>query len=171
MLATAAFFVLACAFALALMASLIKRHGRPAALGLYRRAPLMTENELEFFGRLVAALPQHYIFPQVAMPALLEPASTSKKIRHGDRMRVAQQRVDYVVCDKRCDVIAVVELDDRTHRRARDKIRDQRLLQAGIRTVRFDARAKPSAVAIRSIVLPAEPASVDAAPDMTLAAR
>ena len=58
----------------------------------------MTENELEFFGRLVAALPDHYVFPQVAMTALLEAASSDKKKSHGDRLRIAQQRADYVVC-------------------------------------------------------------------------
>ncbi|GGY38238.1 DUF2726 domain-containing protein [Pseudoduganella albidiflava] len=154
------FGALALVVAMAAVALLFARRRPSGTPGTYRGRPLMTENELEFFGRLVAALPQHYIFPQVAMSALLEPASHSKKSRHSDRLRVAQQRVDYVVCDKRCDVVAVVELDDRTHQRSRDKIRDERLRQAGVRTVRFEARAKPTAAAIRSIVLPADPASV-----------
>lgn len=123
--------------------------------GTYKARELLTENEAEFFGRLVVALPDHYIFPQVAMTALIEAASRDKKQAHADRLRIAQHRADYVVCDRRCNVVAVVELDDRTHSRSKDKIRDARLQQAGIRTVRFESRSKPSAQTLRAAVLPA----------------
>jgi hypothetical protein len=121
--------------------------------GAYRCRKFMTDNEEEFFGRLVVALPDHYIFPQVAMSALLDAASSDKKEAHSDRMSIAQQRVDYVVCTRRCEVVAVVELDDKTHSRAKDELRDARLEQAGIRTVRFQARNKPKVEAIRSMIL------------------
>ena len=121
--------------------------------GAYRRRKFMTDNEEEFFGRLVVALPDHYIFPQVAMSALLDAASSDKKEAHSDRMSIAQQRVDYVVCTRRCEVVAVVELDDKTHSRAKDELRDARLEQAGIRTVRFQARHKPKVEAIRTMIL------------------
>lgn len=121
--------------------------------GAYRRRRLMTENEEEFFGRLVVALPDHYIFTQVAMSALLESASGNKETAHSDRLRIAQQRVDYVVCNKRCEVVAVVELDDRTHARSKDQLRDARLEQAGIRTVRFQSRQKPKADTLRTTIL------------------
>lgn len=121
--------------------------------GTYRRRKLMTDNEAEFFGRLVAALPDHYVFPQVAMSALLQPASSDRKTAHGDRLRIAQQRIDYVVCTTRCEVVAVVELDDRTHSQEKDAVRDSRLEQAGIRTVRFESRNKPKIDAIRAMVL------------------
>jgi hypothetical protein len=128
----------------------IKRKGRT---GAYKRRKFMTDNEEEFFGRLVVALPDHYILPQVAMTALLETASSDKKKAHGDRLRIAQQRVDYVVCTRRCEVVVVVELDDKTHSRVKDELRDARLEQAGIRTVRFQARNKPTIEAIRAMIL------------------
>jgi hypothetical protein len=121
--------------------------------GAYRRRKLMTDNEEEFFGRLVVALPDHYIFSQVAMSALLDTASGDKRTAHGDRLRIAQQRVDYVVCTRRCEVIAVVELDDKTHSRVKDELRDTRLEQAGIRTVRVQARDKPKVEVIRTMIL------------------
>jgi hypothetical protein len=121
--------------------------------GAYKAGKLMTENEREFFGRLVAALPDHYIFPQVAMGALIVPASTNKSTAHADRLRIAQQRVDFVVCDRACNVTVVVELDDRTHQATKDKRRDERLLQGAIRTVRFQSKDKPGAQAIREAVL------------------
>ncbi|WP_440966079.1 DUF2726 domain-containing protein [Massilia sp. GER05] len=121
--------------------------------GAYRRRKFMTDNEEEFFGRLVVALPDHYIFPQVAMSALLDTASSDKRTAHSDRLRIAQQRVDYVVCTRRCEVVAVVELDDKTHSRAKDELRDARLEQAGIRTVRFQARNKPKVDVIRNMIV------------------
>ncbi|MWL55334.1 DUF2726 domain-containing protein, partial [Escherichia coli] len=133
------------------LAALASMKGKGAGRsGQYKRRDLMTDNELDFFGRLVVALPDHYIFPQVAMSALLEASSGDKKQAHGDRLRIAQQRVDYVVCNRRCEVVAVVELDDRTHSRAKDKVRDGRLEQAAIKTVRFQSRHKPTPDAIRA---------------------
>ncbi len=129
----------------------------------YQRRDLMTDNEMEFFGRLVAALPDHYIFPQVAMSALLDPAASDRRQAHSDRLRIAQQRTDYVVCNRRCEVVAVVELDDRTHTQAKDAVRDGRLAQGGYRTVRFQSRQKPPAAAIRAAVLPHVPATAPAA--------
>jgi hypothetical protein len=126
--------------------------------GAYRQRKLMTDNEQEFFGRLVAALPDHYVFPQVAMTALLEAASSDRKAAHSDRLKIAQQRTDYVVCTREGEVVAVVELDDRTHSLAKDALRDSRLEQAGIRTVRFQSRNKPTPAAIRVTVLGAAPA-------------
>lgn len=119
----------------------------------YKARVLLTDNEAEFFGRLVKALPDHYIFPQVAMSALIEARSSDKKKAHSDRLRIAQQRVDYVVCNMTCSVVAVVELDDRTHSASKDQVRDDRLLQAGIRTVRFQSKNKPNIGDLRAAIL------------------
>lgn len=137
----------------AALAAKSKSTKKTSRTGIYRQRKLMSDNEEEFFGRLVVALPDHYIFPQVAMSALLDAASSDKKEAHSDRMSIAQQRVDYVVCTRRCEVVAVVELDDKTHSRAKDELRDARLEQAGIRTVRFQARHKPKVEAIRAMIL------------------
>lgn len=144
-------FVLA-VLAASLIAQLKRSKGTSRA-GTYQQRKLMTDNEEEFFGRLVAALPEHYIFPQVAMSALLSSASGDKRTAHADRLRIAQQRADYVVCNRRCEVVAVVELDDKTHSLQKDELRDARLAQAGIRTVRFQAKSKPKVAVIREMVL------------------
>lgn len=125
--------------------------------GAYRQRKLMTENEREFFARLVKALPGHYVFPQVALSGLLEATSTNKQKAHSDRLRISQQRADFVVCDEACAVVAVIELDDRTHSAKKDQLRDSRLEQAGIRTIRFQSKSKPEPDAIRAAVLPPEP--------------
>jgi hypothetical protein len=68
-------------------------------------------------------------------------------------LRVAQHRVDFVICDRACNVTAVVELDDRTHHAGKDQRRDKRLNQGAIRTVRFQSKNKPDVRAIREAVL------------------
>ncbi len=138
--------------AIAIWQALIKSAARGEA---YKSRRLMTENESEFFGRLIVALPDHYIFPQVALPALIEAAARDKKRAYADYLRIAQQRVDYVVCDRSCQVVAVVELDDKTHSRKKDEVRDARLQQAVIRTVRFQSKSKPTVELLRATVLPA----------------
>ena len=146
-------FLVLAVLVVAVVAAQSKNAKKASRIGTYRQRKIMSDNEEEFFGRLVVALPDHYIFPQVAMSALLDAASSDKKRAHSDRMSIAQKRVDYVVCTRRCEVVAVVELDDKTHSRAKDELRDARLEQAGIRTVRFQARNKPKVDAIRTMVL------------------
>lgn len=123
-----------------------------ASDGKYEARPLMTDNELEFHFRLTKALPEHLIFPQVSMQALIQAASTDRRTAHADRLRIAQQRVDYVVCDPAGQVIVVIELDDRTHDRRKDAIRDQRLAQAGIPTIRYESKQRPMLGKIRADV-------------------
>jgi hypothetical protein len=122
-------------------------------VGTYRKKKLMSENEAEFFGRLVAALPDHYVFPQVAMSAILQASSDNRKQAYSDFLKIAQHRVDYLVCDKQCAIIAVVELDDRTHSAAKDALRDSRLEQAGIRTVRVPSKNKPTKEELHNLVV------------------
>lgn len=148
-----AVFVVLLAFFLAALRASTKSH---RASGHYVGRKLLTDNELEFFERLVRALPDHYIFPQVAMSALLQPSSKDKRQAYSDHLRIAQHRVDYVISDSRCNVVAVVELDDKTHSHSRDELRDKRLRQGGVRTVRFQSRHKPTAEAIRAAVLQSE---------------
>lgn len=122
------------------------------SVGKYKARSLMTDNELEFHFRLTKALPEQLVFPQVSMQALLEAASADRRTAHADRLRIAQQRVDYVVCDPAGQVITVIELDDRTHDRRKDAIRDKRLAQAGIPTIRYESKQKPTLEKIKQDV-------------------
>ncbi len=118
----------------------------------YRSKALLTENEKEFFARLVTALPECHVFPQVALGALLQTNVTGKNAFRA-RAAFSQKIADYVICDRDMKVLAVVELDDRTHSAGKDARRDAMLNQAGYRTIRWQSRKKPGADAIRSMVL------------------
>lgn len=120
----------------------------------YLKKSLLTDNEKEFFGRLIEALPGFHVFSQVAMGAILQPAASKTDKRNYYRIRgtFAQKIVDYVVCDKNMDIIVLIELDDRTHSIKRDVQRDAMLIQAGYVVLRYDSKKKPSADLISKII-------------------
>lgn len=117
---------------------------------------VMTPNEREFFARLKGALPEFEVIPQVAMSALLDVSLPEMHPKYwAMRKEFSQKTVDYVVCRKGAmEVVAVVELDDRTHDAKQDKdaARDAMLANAGIRTIRWDSRAKPTPAEIHARV-------------------
>lgn len=126
---------------------------RTVFAGLEAKQPL-TPNEIEFFGRLRRALPRYEVLAQVPLSALVK---TTLPESHPDFWasfdRFSRKTADFVVLDrKHMRTLAVIELDDRTHdaKQAKDRARDALLLSAGIRTVRWDSRAKPSVAAIQA---------------------
>lgn len=122
-----------------------------------RARPLLTGNEREFYGRLRRALGSQFeVVPQVAMGALMDVALPRGHPQFWTiREQFSRKIVDYVVCERRTmRVIAAVELDDRTHDPERDQRRDALMAAAGIRTLRWDSRSKPSEAQIARAVAP-----------------
>ncbi len=112
-----------------------------------QKKPLMTPNEAEFYGRLKRALPAYEVFPQVAFAALLtdDGKTMSNKARWNVRARFDRKIADFVICDRRTlQVVALVELDDRSHIASADRQRDAITKAAGYQTLRFQSRQKPS---------------------------
>lgn len=97
-----------------------------------RRAPL-TEREQAMFNRLVQALPERVVLAQVSFSALL--TARAYAVRNTFDRKVA----DFVVCDAAFQVLAIVELDDSSHkgRAKEDGARDALLTDAGYRVVRY----------------------------------
>lgn len=110
----------------------------------YRKRQVMTPNEIEFFGRISRALPGMHVCPQVAMHALIEPTSTNSQARLVDFRRISQKVIDYTIFDAQWTIVAIIELDDRTHLAGRDAVRDGFTSAAGISTLRYQSRSKPA---------------------------
>jgi very-short-patch-repair endonuclease len=126
--------------------------------GAVRQKAVMTDNETEFFGRLQRALPDFDVWPQIGMGAILQPAMTEKNPKFWETMRQFQGKLcDFVIKKKGAPagsgVVAVIELDDRTHDPKKDAVRDALLASAGITTLRYESRAKPSESVIRQQIL------------------
>lgn len=118
----------------------------------YKATSIMTANELEFFRRLSKAIPEAFVFPQVAMSALMAPSDGDGKRRMAAFRQISQKRVDWAVYSRDMTLLCVVELDDRTHNRQQDALRDAMLASAGIKTLRWESRNKPEVREIRSAV-------------------
>ncbi|MBN8531022.1 MAG: DUF2726 domain-containing protein [Alphaproteobacteria bacterium] len=113
-------------------------------------SPILTPNECEFFHRLLRALPEHHIFPQVAFGAILGTRGSGSKTAL--RNRFNRKYADFVICARETlGIVAIVELDDRTHNAAKDAERDQFLHAAGYRVIRFESRKKPSEAEIATL--------------------
>jgi len=120
----------------------------------YLKKPILTDNEKEFFGRLIEALPDFYVFPQVAMGAILQPAVTRQDKRNYYRIRgtFSQKMVDFVVCDAALNIVVLIELDDRMHSSEKDGKRDAMTNQAEYTTLRFNSKKKPTVAEIAKAV-------------------
>lgn len=75
----------------------------------------------------------HIVLAQVSFGALLEAKSLATRNTYDRKI------ADFVVCSKAFDVVAVIELDDATHKNKQEKDgkRDQLLQKAGYKTMRF----------------------------------
>jgi hypothetical protein len=115
-------------------------------LSRLRRKPLLTANEAEFFHRLQRALPGFHVFPQVSFAAFLtDDGQLSRNARWTLRAKFDRKIADFVICERgTLRVVAVLELDDRTHDARADRQRDAITRAAGYQTIRYQSRQKPS---------------------------
>jgi very-short-patch-repair endonuclease len=82
----------------------------------------------------------------------------------------SQKTMDFVAQSRRDgSIVAIIELDDRTHDMEKDSKRDTILATAGYRIVRWNSKTKPDAAAIRARLAPEE--SPDGATSGGAAAR
>lgn len=119
---------------LVLVAAFSKKSPSKDAQEPIKAKRVITLNEQPTFNRLKEALPQHTILAQVAFSALI----TSKG--YATRSRFNRKVADFVVLDKSYNVIAIVELDDASHkgREAEDANRDAMLMEAGYNVIRYN---------------------------------
>lgn len=94
---------------------------------------VLTMNEQPTFNRLREALPENIVLAQVSFGALL--STTGQATRNKFNRKIA----DFVVLDKSYNVVAIVELDDSSHkgREKQDAERDAMLIEAGYRVIRY----------------------------------
>lgn len=111
---------------------------------------LMTEHEKTMFTQL-KGVPGCHIFCQVSLGAILRTKSWKT------RNRFSQKIADYVVTDQDFNILAVIELDDKSHdnKKAQDKERDDMLKEAGYKVLRY--RIVPNSQQLAHDILTATP--------------
>ncbi len=117
--------------------AMLQKTGGPARAGgaerPRRKKLFLTEREQSMHNRLTQALPDLIVLTQVSFSALI----TAKA--YAVRNTFDRKTADFVVCDKAFQVLAVIELDDASHKgkEEKDGARDALLTNAGYRVLRY----------------------------------
>ena len=146
------FLLAACALVvIAVTATLLVE--RKPWLSRIKRKPLLTENEKAFFLRLQRALPGFHVFPQVSFVAFLTvDGRLLQQQGWAIRAKFNRKIVDFVVCTRgTLEIVALIELDDRTHSAGANRKRDEMTQAAGYRTFRFPSKQKPTEAEIAAL--------------------
>lgn len=113
----------------------------------YLPLKIMTKTEIQFFEILKQTLNEYYIFTQVCTSAILKATSRNHSNFLKAKNTYNRTFIDFVICDENLEIIALIELDDKTHdnKKEKDTIRDYITAKAGYKTIRFDCRKMPNA--------------------------
>ena len=120
--------------AIVFIAALVLKTKRVAVKTFSAKAkkPLST-NEQPMYFKLLETFPDLVVLAQVSFSALLQSSIQA------DRNKFNRKMADFVLCTRAFDVVAIVELDDSSHRERskEDGERDVMLISAGHRVIRF----------------------------------
>ena|ERR1043166_6558187 len=133
-----------------------RRHAPSTAPAYEAVSALLSPAERSFFGVLQQALsPAYQIFAKVRLADILQPNADIGLSRWQSAFnRITRKHIDFVLCDPASlRIVAVIELDDSTHRRldrrTRDTFVDSALAEAGIPILRVSARQSYSPAQLR----------------------
>ncbi|EGR0760465.1 DUF2726 domain-containing protein [Vibrio parahaemolyticus] len=111
---------------------------------------LCSKSETIFYKALLDILPSEYIVHcQVSMMALVQP------VNFKDNSKTWAKRVDFVITDRDTKVIAVIELDDSSHRQKKRQERDLYVNAAFAghhKLLRFEAMGNYDPISIASVI-------------------
>jgi very-short-patch-repair endonuclease len=145
--------------ALFILLAITKKVGRVAARGSrpwpFYAKRLLTQPEQVLYHRLVKSLPDHVVLAQVQVSRVL---GVKKGFRfHEWNNRINRMSYDFVICDKASTVIAVIELDDKSHesehRVDADAKKNKATIDAGLRLIRWHVKSLPDELTIQRELL------------------
>lgn len=113
----------------------------------YIKKKPLSNHEQVLYWRLVGALPDHMVLAQVSLGRCLGTKDS------GGLDSMTSKNLDFVVCDKASDVVAVIEIDTKNYSSKTvskdDEKRYKALKKAGIDIIRWRANSLPSEADIR----------------------
>ena len=117
------------------------------------RERFLGQAETLLYYLLKTGLPGYEVFASVSLAAVIN-ASGSGHEREQQLRRLAQYRLDFVVCDKSMRIIAVVEVDSAVAAvgAGEQQFKADCLKRAGIRLVRVNPAALPKREQMRALV-------------------
>jgi len=117
----------------------------------FPRRPL-TEPEQILYWRLVNALPNYIVLPQVSFSRFLYTKGGTDKENFSKLARARQKVADFLICEKSFYIVAICELDDSSHNPLHDQNRDGILKEAGLRVIRWKTTQLPTEAEIKTVV-------------------
>ncbi len=118
-----------------------RRSNSTAQQGVFTKRALATANEQAMYWRLAATfpVPEYVVLTQVSFGALLSAKGGAS------RYSFSQKIADFVLLDKTFKVLAVIELDDTSHRgrEGKDARRDAMLAMARYKILRYKTVPQP----------------------------
>lgn len=123
------------------------------------RERFLGQAETLLYYLLKSGIPDHEVFAHVSLASVVG-ASGSGHERDQQLRRLAQYRLDFVVCDKSMRIIAAVEVDSAVAAvgAGEQQFKADYLGRAGIRLVRINLAALPKREQIRALVGGPDPA-------------
>jgi uncharacterized protein DUF2726 len=117
------------------------------------RERFLGQAETLLYYLLKTGLPGYEVFAQVSLASVIS-ASGSGHEREQQLRRLAQYRLDFVVCDKGMRIVAVVEMDSAVAAvgAGEQQFKVDCLKRAGIRLVRVNPTALPKREQMRALV-------------------
>jgi len=132
----------------------------PAASGAPPAAAqrFLGQAESQIYYLLKSGLPDFEVFAGVSLARVVGAAGEGRE-REQQLRRLAQYQLDFVVCDKSMQLVAVVEVESAAGAGAAgdQRFKSDLLKQAGIRLVRINPAALPQREQIRTLIDGASP--------------
>ncbi len=117
-----------------------------------RKERLLSQSQALLFHALRAGLPEHEVFPQVSLAAVIEVPPALQGREREQRLRaLTQHGVDCVVCGKDMQVVAAVDFE--TGNTAESRFKSECLKAAKVRYVRVNGAELPRGEELRGLVL------------------
>ncbi|QND85162.1 Uncharacterized protein ChrSV_2946 [Chromobacterium vaccinii] len=117
---------------------------------LLKRKQLLTGREIDCYKLLVKELgPEFIVFPQVAFSQILNVTGGTQSENRKLWMTMSQKVADFVICKDDLTMLAILELDDRSHqgKQDKDRTRDGVVESVGLKALRIAGPAKQEDIA------------------------
>ena len=124
---------------------------------------IITMNEQPTFMKLKEALPEHIILAQVAFSAFMTAQG------YATRNLFNRKVADFVVLDKAFNIVAIIELDDSSHKGKEnlDAERDALIQEAGFKVIRYKRTPELAQIYSDFNIASSSLAQVSIEPDLT----
>ncbi|MGP8305042.1 DUF2726 domain-containing protein [Vibrio sp. YIC-376] len=127
-----------------------KKPAKPSFVPHKKHIYLNSKTERNFYQVLQEILPSDYVVHcQVSLMALVQP------LHFKDNSRTWAKRMDYVITDRNTKILAVIELDDSSHRQKKRQERDfyvNSALEGHHKLLRFEATGKYDPIYVANVI-------------------